>query len=97
MYVIGTVSAASTTTAGPPPHMTSSFSMIEPSEVRMDEVEFEDTIRDGAEEVVTKSPLEIISRGMGRLESDGPISDDVIIESARDEAVTCDTNDGKLI
>ncbi len=77
--------------------MTSSFSIIDPSEVRMDDVEFEDTMRDGADEVVTKSPLEIISRGMGRLESDGPIIDDVIIESARDEAVTWDTNGGKLI
>jgi hypothetical protein len=76
--------------------MTSSFSMMEPSEVRIDEAELEDTMREGADEVVTKSPLEIISKGMGRLESDGPIIDDVIIESARDEAVTWDTSGGKL-
>ena len=90
MYVSGTVSAASTTTAGPrpDPHMTFSFSISDPSELSIDECGCDDdTMMDGPDDVVT-NPFAIISIGIGRLERDGAMivdgDDEVIITSLYD-------------
>ena len=85
---MGRVSAASTTTAGPScplPHMISSFSMIEPSELSIEVGESDEMRMEGAMMVEgVDEPLVSISRGNGRLESEGAMMvegvDDVNME-----------------
>ena len=102
---MGSVSAASTTTAGPSPlpHMTSSFSIMEPSELSIEVGELEEMMMDVGNALEEWSnPFELsISRGSGRLDSEGTIMvvgvDDVITELEYEDPLVKDTSGGKLI